>query len=267
MGNVSYDGVELTEISHTFELPGTYLVMLSVVDENGYSGYAESPGAIVISEAMPIDVEDPFPEEYPEYGDIRTMGVTDVTGYSATLWGEITGDAKDVWIEYGSDINKYGHRANVGEAEGEFSAHLDGMESGLIAGETYYYRAACDDGYGEQKAFIMSKVGNYEQTDYTKNADKFIFIYEDPDNAVTDVTESIWSPYMNMFGTAFVALVIGAIFFNLAAKQRKLFIPSLLILLVGGTLLALLPPEAMMMAQMMLILSIAGMVYWFMTRR
>ena len=267
IGNKTYYNEEApAQITHKFTEAGAFDIGLFIYCEGGATSHVYDVGRIIISKGAIIEGP-PFTDKYNQYARIHTMGVTKLSGYAVTLWGELEGAPTDVWFEYGTTQNRYGHKSRSYDTGGEFSAHLDGIVDGLVAGETYYYRAACSEGYGEQKSFALVATDGHKQTDYAKDADKFIFIYEDPDNAITDVAESVWSPYVGMFGAFFAAIVIGAVFFNMAAKQRKLFIPALLILLVGGTLWAMLPPEAMMIAQMFLIMGMAGIVYWFLTRR
>jgi len=67
-----------------------------------------------------------------------------------------------------------------------------------------------------------------------------------------------------IYGTG---LIVSGIFISLAVNQNKTWIPAIIFLLVGGGLMTILPPEFVAIAWLMVVLSLAGLVYWFFTPR
>jgi len=72
---------------------------------------------------------------------------------------------------------------------------------------------------------------------------------------------------MNAIVTFGGGLLVSGIFICMAANQGKTWIPSIVYLLVGGSLMTMLPPEFVAIAWIMVVLSLAGMFYWFFTPR
>jgi len=72
---------------------------------------------------------------------------------------------------------------------------------------------------------------------------------------------------MNALWTYGAGLLVSGVFISLAVSQNKTWIPSTIFLLVGGSLMTILPPEFVAVAWLMVILSLAGMFYWFFTPR
>lgn len=211
-------------------------------------------------------------DKYPGWEGITTLPWSAIDGDEVTFngqveWGEY--EPTDLWFSVGSKSNSYGYKTKypiTAIEGGNFSYHQLGYP--LVSNETFFFRAGCEYGYGQEiKCTVMERPA-YNQTDLgTTESQRFTHSYHDNGaNIIEDIVTSVNNPYVMIFGPYFVVLVFGAILVNLAMRGNSLILPGLLVLLCGGTLYRFLPPEGMMFAQMFMIMGLTGIIYWLFTR-
>lgn len=209
---------------------------------------------------------------YPKWAGITTLPWDGIDGDEVIFNGEVEwGDKEptDLWFSIGSRPNAYGYKTKYPITlmeDGNFTYRQLGYP--LVSDETFYFRAGCKYGYGDEIKCTVGKRPAHDQTDLgTTETDRFVHAYHDNGkNIIEDIVVAVNSPYVKTFGAMFIVLIIGGILANLAMRGNSLILPGLLLLLCGGTLFKFLPPEAMMFAEMFLIMGIAGLVYWLLTR-
>ena len=269
--------------SYTYENAGTFSIALFIQSADGSSQMIRTNYLTFTNSSHSAD----YTGRYPECEYVRTLGATEVSSSEATLWGEVVNytGTLETWFEYGTKSNSYGYstKAYSTQATDTFSRDLAGLEHGLIAGETIYYRAACEYGFGEEMCVTLTSLSPHATTNYGIDTYQFVYGYDDSgytfdyssadinddDNRdlAGDMTTATWSPYVATMGAFFFALVLGAIMANMAMKQRSIIIPALVTMFIGGMIWELFPPEAVQFAQVAFIVGIAGIVYWVVTRR
>ncbi|MFA7087697.1 MAG: hypothetical protein WC145_13590, partial [Aliarcobacter sp.] len=204
---------------------------------------------------------------FPETSKIETRAVTGMEPSRVTLNGYLNDTVtQEVWFEYGTKSNSYGLTVPRQVVDpGPFSVTVTAFP--LVAGQTYYYRAACADGYGVEREFTLPTAPPHPTTTFGAAARQFINAYQNKTTLVEDMADATWSPYTGVLGSLFFAMIIGAVFVNLAMKGRSLAIPAMLVMVIGLSLWTLLPPEAVMIGQAFVILAVGGIIYWISTKR
>ena len=100
--------------------------------------------------------------------DGLTLSISSITSKSATFTGS-TPDP-DVWIVLGTAPGKYGYRtANITVSGGTYSGTLESYP--LIAGQTYYARAATPHGYSAETTWTMAGGSTAPTTTYGTQAE------------------------------------------------------------------------------------------------
>jgi PKD repeat protein len=249
--------------THIYRAAGTYTVTLTVTNTGG-SGTETKTDLLTIYAAG-----DPgYTDRFPASDKVVTLDATGLGTQEAVLNGELAAATDtEVWFEYGTKSNSYGFKTEPVTAEPGSLIQTPLKRFPLIAGQTYYYRAACADGYGAEKTFTLPTLSPHPTTTYGAAADQFLYSFEDGDTMIQDMTEATWSPYVATLGALFFGLVIGAIFINLAMKGHSIAIPAVLVMVIGGSLWAFVPPEFIIIAQAFVILGIGGLIYYIYTKR
>jgi PKD repeat protein len=249
--------------THIYRVAGTYTVTLTVTNDGGSDAETKT-GYLTIYAAGDAG----HTTRYPASDHVVTLAATGISTQEATLNGELAAaTATEVWFEYGSKSNAYGFRTASATAEPGTLFSTDLAKFPLISGQTYYYRAACADGYGAEKSFTLTPLSPHPTTTYGDAADQFLYSFEDGDTMIQNMTEATWSPYVANLGALFFGLVIGAIFLNLSMKGHSIGVPVVLVLVIGGSLWAFVPPEFVILAQAFVIMGIGGLVYYVYTKR
>lgn len=217
------------------------------------------------------------------YQGIQTNAATDLSTSSATFHGTVlTNQDTEVWFVYGTASGTYAYTSGKQSSSGDFGGRQKGFP--LVAGQTYYCRAACAQGYGDEVSFTLPEVTTRATTTYGKAGLELLQHSEEDkgytalnDNGAVPTSEgkdifsafydAIAAPYVALFGSLFFAIVIGGIFMNLASKGGSLFVPALLSIAGGSMLWGLLPPEAAVLGQSILIFGISGFIFWLFTDR
>ena len=249
--------------THIYRTAGTYPVTLTVTNPGGSDAVTKTDLITIYAAGDPG-----YTSRYPASDLVVTLDATGLGTQEAVLNGELAAAADtEVWFEYGTKSNSYGFKSEPVTAEPGSLIQTPLKRFPLIAGQTYYYRAACADGYGAEKTFTLPTLSPHPTTTYGAAADQFLYSFEDGDTMIQDMTEATWSPYVAMLGALFFGLVIGAIFINLAMKGHSIAIPALLVMVIGGSLWAFVPPEFIIIAQAFVILGIGGLIYYIYTKR
>jgi len=145
------------------------------------------------------------------------------------------------------------------------SGHINKTYCGfpLLPGHEYYYSLENGSGHGNEMSFTMPGITPHPTTSFGAPVESFL----GSELNVTAMVSAIWAPYMAVSGVLGMGLVVGGVFSNMALKQQSVRIPAIVILLTGETFWTFMPPEFIAIAQVMIILSLAGMVFWFFQQR
>jgi PKD repeat protein len=249
--------------THIYRAAGTYTVSLTVTNSGGSDTETKTDLLTIYAAGDPG-----YTDRFPASDKVVTLDATGLGTQEAVLNGELAAATDtEVWFEYGTKSNSYGFKTEPVTAEPGSLIQTPLKRFPLIAGQTYYYRAACADGYGAEKTFTLPTLSPHPTTTYGAAADQFLYSFEDGDTMIQDMTEATWSPYVATLGALFFGLVIGAIFINLAMKGHSIAIPAVLVMVIGGSLWAFVPPEFIIIAQAFVILGIGGLIYYIYTKR
>jgi len=249
--------------THIYRTAGIYTVNLTVTNTGGSDTEKKTDLLTIYAAGDPG-----YTDRFPASDKVVTLDATGLGTQEAVLNGELAAATDtEVWFEYGTKSNSYGFKTEPVTAEPGSLIQTPLKRFPLIAGQTYYYRAACADGYGAEKTFTLPTLSPHPTTTYGAAADQFLYSFEDGDTMIQDMTEATWSPYVATLGALFFGLVIGAIFINLAMKGHSIAIPAVLVMVIGGSLWAFVPPEFIIIAQAFVILGIGGLIYYIYTKR
>ena len=199
------------------------------------------------------------------YDGIHISGTTEITASHALLTGTVTSSATDpeAWFVLGTRPGAYSYRtANLSTAGGSFSLLIESYP--LIAGQTYYARAACPNGYSaEEVTWTMAAAASAPTTTYGTRANDF--------QASNMTPLTLWGFILDTsgetfgggdFGTTIFISLIGAVaFIVLFGRAGDVIIPLEIGVLTIGIILPLLAPEFAEIGYGLMVAAVIGVVY------
>lgn len=201
------------------------------------------------------------------YPGISTDEATEVTTRSVTLNGHTNNESLDVWFEWGSVVGQdfYPYVTSVQkDINGSFSFFLENIK--LYTDKTYYYRASCAEGYGEEMVINIPAIKILPETTYGDFADQFNSL------DVLDigaVLEYLPQPFTTAWGEEiFYGFIFATIFIVIWLKTESAYLPAILGLIIGGIIFGVpISPEIKHAGNALLVISLAAMLYtWIMGR-
>lgn len=218
--------------------------------------------AAIVAHATALDSLDWNFSRY-ESSNVTTLNATVYNGTLVVLYGNSNLTGGNYWFIIGSQPERYPWRSDnrTRNVTGYFNKSYTGIP--LIQNHTYYYRAASDAGYGQEKSFHLLPMPTQPPTTYSQYGVQFL----EKEGNYTGWIDVIWAPYKNKMGeTMFYSLMIGIVFIGLSIRQGSTIIPTILFYIIGIPLLAMMRPEFVQIAQMMIIMATVGFVYWLFTK-
>lgn len=201
----------------------------------------------------------------PTYGGIHISETTEITASNALLAGTVTSPATDpaAWFVLGTRPGAYSYRtANLSTAGGSFSLLIESYP--LIAGQTYYARAACPNGYSaEEVTWTMAAAGAAPTTTYGTRADAF--------QASNMSLLTLWDYTLETAGETFgggdtgtiifISLIGAVAFIVLFGRAGDVIIPLEIGVLTIGIILPLLAPEFAEIGYGLMVAAVLGVAY------
>lgn len=252
------DGVTSDEQNpvHTYVTPGTYTVTLTA-HNNTSSGVETKTGYIVVG--IP-------PEPDPSaYSGIHITASTGVTASRAQLNGYVDSPSTDqtVWFVLGTRSGTYSYKtASISSGSGSFGRIIESYP--LIAGQTYYARAACPNGYSaEEVTWTMATASAAPTTTYGTRADDF---------QTTNMTPlTLWGYTLDTGGETFgggdagtiifISLIGAVAFIVLFGRSGDVIIPLEIGALTIGIIIPVLAPEFAEIGYGLMVAAVIGVVY------
>jgi hypothetical protein len=178
--------------------------------------------------------------------------------------GTNTGAAENVWFEYGNNLSGgFSFKTENQTKAGLFNHTQCGFP--FLPRNGYYIKAVGQSGHGANVSVIFPAVTPQPTLTYSQYVDRFINAYDNPRELIV-VT---WVPYTAIMGGIFFGVLMAAVFWNMAIKQRTIALSILVLMITGGSMWGLFPdyPEFVWVAQTLFIAGMVGMIYWMFTRR
>jgi PKD repeat protein len=248
--------------THIYTSTGTYSVSLTTTNTYGYTLLTKTDYIFITTLADNLHT-------YP------ALVSTDNPG-CVYFYGENRLNASaDVWFEYGTaastQFNSGGYMPiktkNQSSVIGNFTDHVCGAP--LMQKKEYVYRTAGGLAgvvvAGNNQTFTMAAVTPHETTTYTTMSEKLI--EDQQEDPMLIITTDAWTPYVNLFGAAFFALIFGFVLMNISIKQQSIILTIILLFVTGGITLALFPPDFLIIGQALLICGFAGILVWLFKKR
>ena len=199
------------------------------------------------------------------YGGIHISGTTEITASNAPLAGTVTSPATDpaAWFVLGTSSGSYSYRtANLSTAGGSFSLLIESYP--LIAGQTYYARAACPNGYSaEEVTWTMAAAAPAPTTTYGTRAESF--------QASNMTPLTLWGFLLDTGGETFgggdtgtiifISLIGAVAFIVLFGRAGDVIIPLEIGVLTIGIIIPLLAPEFAEIGYGLMVAAVIGVVY------
>ena len=191
------------------------------------------------------------------YGGIHISGTTEITASNALLAGSAA------WFVLGTSSGSYSYRtANLSTAGGSFSLLIESYP--LIAGQTYYARAACPNGYSaEEVTWTMAAAAPAPTTTYGTRAESF--------QASNMTPLTLWGFLLDTGGETFgggdtgtiifISLIGAVAFIVLFGRAGDVIIPLEIGVLTIGIIIPLLAPEFAEIGYGLMVAAVIGVVY------
>lgn len=236
--------------------PGTGTISVTISSMDDDTGQPITPATESGSYSVTIA---PGGTDYP-LCDGLTLSISSITSKSATFTGS-TPDP-DVWIVLGTAPGKYGYRtANITASGGTYSGTLESYP--LIAGQTYYARAATPHGYSAETTWTMAAAGAAPTTTYGTRADAF--------QASNMSLLTLWDYTLETGGETFgggdtgtiifISLIGAVAFIVLFGRAGDVIIPLEIGVLTIGIILPLLAPEFAEIGYGLMVAAVLGVAY------
>ena len=186
------------------------------------------------------------------------------TKWCVLLNGTNTGAAENVWFEYGLNSTQgYAFKTTNQSKTGGFTETICGFP--WLPNYGYKYVAKGASGHGGNQSLIFPALTPQPTLTYSVYVDRFINAYDNPRELIV----TTWVPYTSLMGGIFFGVLMAAVYWNMAIKQRTIALSILVLMITGGTMWGLFPdyPEFVWLAQTLFIAGMVGMIYWMFTRR
>lgn len=201
------------------------------------------------------------------YPGISTDEATEITTRSVTLNGHTNNESLDVWFEWGSVVgqNFYPYVTSTQQnINGSFSFYLENIK--LYTGKTYYYRASCAEGYGEEMVIDIPSIEILPETTYGYFADQFnnLDLLD-----IGAVSEYLTQPFTFAWSKEiFYGFIFAMVFVVIWLKTESAYLPAILGIIIGGIIFGVpISPEIKHVGNALLAISLAAMLYtWIMGR-
>ncbi|MFA5409769.1 MAG: hypothetical protein WC343_13440 [Bacilli bacterium] len=199
------------------------------------------------------------------YGGIHIGATTEITASHALLSGTVEAPATDpvAWFVLGTRSGSYSYRtANLSTGTGSFSLLIESYP--LIAGQTYYARAACPNGYSsEEVTWTMAAAGAAPTTTYGTRAGNL---------QATNMTPlTLWGFLLDTGGETFgggdagtiifISLIGAVAFIVLFGRAGDVIIPLEIGALTIGIIIPFLAPEFAEIGYGLMVAAVIGVVY------
>ena len=207
---------------------------------------------------------------YSTYAGIHIQNSTNLAGNRMTLNGYVddAGTDPSAWFVVGSSPDKYAWSTSTitVSAVGNFSIDVAGAP--LVAGETFYIRAACANGYSESYSVTLPAATAIPTTTYSVYFESFAA----SNMSFWDGTEAWAAPFVDLFGggetglAILVGLCFGGYFVLLFIRQEDVALPTIMGLIFGGMIVTgsyfgPIPPEFARVGYALLIVAFIGIGY------
>jgi hypothetical protein len=207
---------------------------------------------------------------YSVYSGIHIQDATGLTGNTMTLNGYVDNSSTDsmAWFVVGSEPDMFAWSTSSQSTSdtGNFSVDIAGAP--LVAGEMFYIRAACDNGFSDVLSVTLPGVSPVEVPTYSVYFEKM----SSSDLSVWSGVEAWSGPFVDSFGggetglAILVGLLFGGYFVLMFLRQEDVAIPTILGLIFGGMILTgtyfgPIPPEFVQIGYALMIVSVVGIGY------
>lgn len=207
---------------------------------------------------------------YSVYDGVHIVEASGVSGNAVTLNGYVDSIVADPsgWFVVGSEPDNFAWTTSVQSVNesGNFSVDVAGAP--LVAGETFYVRAVCANGYSDILTIALPSVAAVTVPTYSV----YFATLAESDLSVWSGVEAWSGPFVDVFGggetglAILVGLLFGGYFVLMFLRQEDVAIPTILGLIFGGLILTgtyfgPIPPEFVQIGYALMLVSVAGIGY------